>query len=188
MFKYLIAILVATTGFGELRNFQIGSISYEWETLPNYNESREVFMNAFIDGYGSIPLEAFNKSSREELNQWIGVAFDEYYFMNAPQVRWLTAKENGTFVGCLAIEMEKYPEEIYLAQMAIDPAFQRQGIGTAMIRSIIEQESEVSRFVVITRKVNQAATEFYHSLGFIDSDYIHEGYSKEIYTGFEFKR
>jgi len=82
--------------------------------------------------------------------------------------------------------MAKYPEEIYLAQLAIATAYQRRGIASSMIRSLFDQFSECDKYVVITRCANEEAKGFYNALGFAPSSYMHEGYSRELYTGFEY--
>jgi len=82
--------------------------------------------------------------------------------------------------------LAKYPEEIYLAQLALDPLYQRQGVASTMVRSLFDQFSECGKFVVITRCANQGAKEFYHSLDFAPSSYMHEDYNQELYTGLEY--
>jgi ribosomal protein S18 acetylase RimI-like enzyme len=190
MFKHLLAVFFTAVSllYGELHNFQLNSVSYEWEAEPNFSECKNVFMEAFIKCYDPIPLEVLNKPSRAAMIQWLSDTYDEIYTERSPSSRWLTAKIDERAVGCLVIDLEKYPEEIYLAQMAVDPAHQRQGIATTMILNFCEQLPETKRVVVITRKANSEAIELYHALGFADSSYIHEGYSAEIYCGFELQK
>ena len=193
MFKQLLAIFfaAATLGFGELHNFKVDSISYEWEAEPDFYQCKKVFMEAFIKCYDPIPLEVLRKHSRAEMIQWLSDVYDEIYtdYQNkGANHRWLSAKIDGNAVGCLLIDLEKFPEEVYLAEMAVDPEHQRKGIATSLISSLLDQLPETKRFVVITRKANEEAKALYHALGFIDSPYIHEGYSPELYCGFELER
>ena len=194
MYKYLLMALIILFGsipgisFGEQHDFQKNGITYVWENEPNYLESKKVFCDAFVKCYGQVPLDVLRKSSREEMVQWLDDAFEETYvdYKNSKTSMWLSAKVNDKVVGCLIIDIAKYPEEIYLAQLAIDPAYQGRGIASSMIRSLFDQFSECGRFVVITRCANEEAKGLYNALGFVPSSYMHEGYSKELYTGFEY--
>jgi ribosomal protein S18 acetylase RimI-like enzyme len=192
--KYLLVASIILFGsipgisFGEQHDFQKNGIAYVWENEPNYLESKKVFCDAFVKCYGQIPLDVLRKFSREEMVQWLDDAFEETYvdYKNSKSSLWLSAKANDKMVGCLIIDIDKYPEEIYLAQLAIDPAYQRQGIASSMIRSLFDQFSECGKFVVITRCANEEAKGLYNALGFTSSSYMHEGYSRELYTGFEY--
>ena len=176
--------------YGDLHDFASRGISYEWEASPD-PLCKKVGVDAFIKCYDPIPVEVLGQTSREGMIQWLDVAFDEIYtnFLHAGErARWLTAKERGVPVGFLMIEMDHFPEEVYLAQMAVDPAYQRRGIATTMIFSLLDQLPETKKLVVITRKANEEAKALYRALGFTDSTYMHEGYSPQLYAGFEYSR
>ncbi len=191
--RRFLALLLAAAAvcYGELADFQKGAILYEWEANPDFYECKKVFMEAFIKCYDPIPLEVLGKPSRADMIQWLSDAYDEIYseFLQNPcHLRWLTAKSNGEAVGCLLIDLEKAPDEVYLAEMAVSPEHQREKIASTMVRSLFEQIPDAKRFVVITRRANEEAKGFYRALGFVDSDYMHEGYCPKVYTGFEFTR
>lgn len=194
MFKYLLAASILLFGnipgvsYGEQQDFQKNGIAYVWENEPSYLEFKKVSLDAFVKCYGQIPLDILGKSSREEMVRWLDDAFDEIYvdFKSSKSSLWLSAKAGGKVVGFLIIDIAMYPEEIYLAQLAIDPAYQGRGIASSMIRSLFDQFSECGRFVVITRCANEEAKRFYNALGFVPSSYMHEGYSRELFTGFEY--
>lgn len=194
VFKHLLVVLIlllnGITGIscGEQHDFQKNGIEYVWEIEPNRFESKKVFLDAFIKCYGQVPLSVLRKSSREEMVQWLNDAFEEIYidYRNSKSSLWLSAKADDKIVGFLIIEIVKYPEEIYLAQLAIDPTYQGQGIASSMICSLFGQFSKCNRFVVITRCAIEEAKGLYESLGFVPSSYMHEGYSQELYTGFEY--
>jgi len=194
VFKYLLVASVILFGsipgisYGDKHNFQKNGIAYVWESEPNYLESKKVFLDAFVKCYGQVPLDVLRKSSREEMVQWLDDAFEGIYvdYKNPKNNLWLSAKADDKVVGFLIIDMAKYPEEIYLAQLAIDPAYQGQGIASSMIRSLFDQFLECVRFVVITRYANEEAKGLYNALGFAPSSYMHEGYSRELFIGFEY--
>lgn len=187
MFKWLLAILLAlfsVTSYGKQKD----EIAYVFEENPSYLQSKKVFVDAFVHCYNQIPLEVLKQPSRETMTEWLKNSFEETYkdFKSSTNKLWLSAKAEGSVVGFLVIDTSKYPEEIYLAQLAVDPAYQRQGIASTMIRSLFDQFSECRRFVVIPRCANEEAKNLYKSLGFSPSSYMHEGYSAELYTGFEY--
>ena len=193
MFKYLVkaSILFGSIpgiSYGEQHDFQKNGIAYVWENEPNRIESKKAFLDAFVKCYGQVPLDVLRKSSREEMVQWLDDAFEGLYvdYKSSKSSLWLSAKADDKIVGFLIIDIAKYPEEIYLAQLAIDPVYQGQGIGSSMIRSLFDQFSECGRFVLITRCANEKAKVLYNALGFTSSSYRHEGYSQELYTGFEY--
>lgn len=194
VFKYLLVASIILFGsipgisYGEQQDFQKNAIAYVWENEPSYHESKKVFLDAFVKCYGQVPLDVLRKSSREEMVQWLDDAFEEAYvdYKNSKSNLWLSAKADDKIVGFLVIDIAKYPEEIYLSQLAIDPTYQGRGIASSMVRSLFDQFSECGRFVVITRCANEKAKGLYNALGFTSSSYMHEGYSRELYTGFEY--
>ncbi len=194
MFKHLLVVSflffgsISGISYAEQHDFQKNGIIYVWEQDPNCFEFKKVYLDAFVKCYDQVPLSVLRKSSREEMGQWLADAFEEFYVdsKSSKNNLWLSAKADGKVVGFLVINVAKYPEEIYLAQLAIDPAYQRRGIGSSMIRGLFDQFSECDKFVVITRCANEEAKGLYNALGFTPSSYMHEGYSRELYTGFEY--
>ncbi len=174
--------------YGEQHDFQQGKITYAWENEPNRFESRNAYLDAFIKCYSQVPLDVLRTLSREEMVDWLDKSFEETYadYKGSKSKLWLSAKVDGRIIGFLVIDIEKYPEEIYLSQLAIIPAYQRQGIASSMVHSLFDQFVQCKRLVVITRFANEEAIGLYNALGFKPSSYIHEGYSKELYTGFEY--
>lgn len=192
MFKQLFAVFLsfAALAYGTPHNFQVGSLSYEWEAEPDFDRCKQVFVAAFTKCYDSIPLEVLEQPSRPMMVEWLGNCFDEFYtnFEKGDSgLCWLVAKEEQEVAGFLVINVDKHPEEIYLAYMAVDPSHQRQGIATNLVTCLWDQFPEAKRFVVITRIANVEAINFYQSLGFVKSSYMHEGYTREFWMGFEYK-
>lgn len=59
-------------------------------------------------------------------------------------------------------------DDIYVANIEIAPAYQGQGIGTAIMRDVIAQARRECRSVKLqVLKVNLGATRFYQRLGFV---------------------
>ncbi|MFN0065414.1 MAG: GNAT family N-acetyltransferase [Chlamydiales bacterium] len=192
MFKYFIAPFLLLCGifYGEPHNFEKNRIAYLWQSAPNYIDSKRVFVEAFVKCYSKIPLDVLGESSREEIVEQLNLGFEKIYVecTESKNFLWLSAEIENRVVGFIVIELTKYPEEIYLAVLAIDPAYQRRGIASSMVHSLVEQFADCGRFVVITRKANEEAMHLYRFLGFVPSSYMHEGYNRELYTGFCYSR
>jgi ribosomal protein S18 acetylase RimI-like enzyme len=195
MLKYLVIFIFGLFGdisqicYAEERNFEKNGISYSWESQPDPFENKRVFLDAFIKCYKEIPLEILRKASREAVANWLSESFDETYldFESSETLFWLSGKINDQVVAFLVIDTTNYPEEIYLALLAVDPTYQGKGIASVMIKALFDQFSDCTKFVVITRCANEEAKGLYKALGFTPSLYIHEGYSRELYTGFEYR-
>lgn len=184
----LFLCVISGVSFGQQHNFVNNDITYIWENEPNLIQSKKVFVDAFVKCYEQIPLDILRMSTREEMVNWIDEVFETLYtdYKNSKYQLWISAKAKDKIVGFLIIDIAKYPEEIYLAQLAVTPEYQGRGIASSMIRSLFDQFSECSKFVVITRHANEEAKALYNALGFTASSYMHEGYSAELFTGFEY--
>ncbi len=60
------------------------------------------------------------------------------------------------------------PREIDIHNLAVHPAYRRQGIGGALLETVVEEARRqgVSRVTLEVRKSNDAAQKLYHALGF----------------------
>ncbi len=72
---------------------------------------------------------------------------------------------DGADVGVLAVQARN--EELFLALIEIHPAYQRQGIGTAVMRALLAEAREQGKPVALqVLKVNLPARSLYQRLGF----------------------
>ena len=183
-FLSVLAICLCQITYGTPHDFQRYRISYLWETEPDLVAAKKTTKRAFAKCYeGS--LRELNLPSKEALIKWLDVwdkTFDRFKQSND---LWLSAKDNNMLVGFLIIDVKKYPQEIYLSQLAIDPEYQGRGIASTMIRRVFSQFPDCKRFLVVTRKINKEAIGLYHALGFAPSTYMHEGFNREFFIGFE---
>jgi len=69
------------------------------------------------------------------------------------------------------------PREIDVHNLAVDPAYRRQGIGKTLLYAAIDEarRQRVSRVTLEVRKSNEAAQRLYQSLGFIAQG-VRKGY------------
>jgi ribosomal protein S18 acetylase RimI-like enzyme len=71
----------------------------------------------------------------------------------------------GSVVG-MAAYRRRPDGSVYLSNLAIDPAYQRQGIGRAAMSFLLEKSKNAKRIDLVTHPDNQPAIQFYSSLGF----------------------
>jgi ribosomal protein S18 acetylase RimI-like enzyme len=189
MIKYLLTSFMLLWGFGlsaEERETQKDAVAYVWDAEPDYVTSKKIFVEAFGSYYSEIPLEVLRQPSREAMHEWLENTFEDLYRGSDKNNLWLTAKVNDKTIGFLVVDIEKFPEQIYLQQLAVDPSYQRRGVASSLIRSLFKEFRDCSHFVVVTRHANEKAKQLYLSLGFSPASYMHEGYNPEVYTGFEY--
>jgi len=69
------------------------------------------------------------------------------------------------------------PKEVDIHNLAVHPAYRRQGIGRALLSSAIDsaRSQETNRVTLEVRKSNQAAQQLYYSLGFVERG-VRKGY------------
>lgn len=161
---------------------------FQWQSHPHFDSSKRIFVDAFYKCYDTLSLDVLHKESKEELIHWLEDTFDETYVEHEKNVhlRWLAGIINSKTVGFIIVDTLNLPDEIYLVQFAVDPPYQRSGLGTKFINEIIRQFPGCKKLSVVTRRANYESVNFYNKFGFLQSAYAHEGYSPEIYQGFEF--
>lgn len=72
---------------------------------------------------------------------------------------------DGNDIGVL--EFIEKPDQIYLEEIQIDPGFQGRGLGTQIIKDIMDKAFESNRSVgLMVLKINDKAKRLYESLGF----------------------
>lgn len=75
-------------------------------------------------------------------------------------------KKDGKIVGTIQYEIKSL-DHAYLSGLAIDPRFQRQGIGRKAIKLILQELKDIKRISIITHPDNAVALKLYQSFGFI---------------------
>lgn len=76
---------------------------------------------------------------------------------------YLAARVDGVLVGYAGLAREGDEAEIHT--LAVDPAYQRQGIGRALLRALLEHACGATVFLEV-RTDNEAAIQLYRSEGF----------------------
>lgn len=91
-------------------------------------------------------------------------------------------------VGFAGFKDTDQKNEIYISLLAIDPDYWKLGLGKELVFSIFNIKQETERLVVVTRRINEVARQFYAHLGFTVSEYMHPGYNPHKYIGYEWSK
>lgn len=143
-------------------------------TTLQQQEIKEVFIKAFLPQKRE-PLEAYHAYFEKGFIP----RFEKGNLVNA-------AYSDDKMVG-FAI-FEKWDDQsYYLAEMAVIPEFQGQGIGKKLVFSILEKDPSINRILLVTEVKNVWSQAFYNKIGFIPSSFKHPDYP-ENFIGFEYIR
>ena len=82
-----------------------------------------------------------------------------------PEVIRIKAVDEGTMVGFIAGEPRSSKKEFWIAQIAVDPCYQRRGIGRQLLRAC-EQQAKLHQLKLTVRISNQAAISLYEQEGY----------------------
>lgn len=161
----------------------------------SFDIEKQIAINAFERCYSLLcPAkdlklsETYLKLGDNAKKQWLTETFDEEAddVINKEHVFVMQASdEKGTIVGWLSFEyVDEAKTKIYFRQFAVTVDAQRQGIGSAILKTIIEKHPNVTQLGVVARPQNKQACSFYLKNGFeYDASYLHSGYSPEKYVG-----
>ncbi|NGX63237.1 MAG: hypothetical protein KR126chlam6_00645 [Candidatus Anoxychlamydiales bacterium] len=83
---------------------------------------------------------------------------------------------------------EKWEKDsYYLCEMAINPSYQKRGIGKKLVFSIFDKDLTTQNILLVTKIDNLSAQGFYKAIGFKASSFQHPDYPKD-FIGFEFRK
>lgn len=114
--------------------------------------------------------------------QYNGLNFsfsDEYLkslkvLLNEKNALQIFAKDNrGAFAGYIAVaEKEMRPNFFFIVELFIDPNYQRQGVGSSLLRRTIQEakKKNLTGIITETQFKNIPAQNLYKKVGFIKTD------------------
>jgi ribosomal protein S18 acetylase RimI-like enzyme len=86
-----------------------------------------------------------------------------------PEVIRIKAVEEGLMVGFIAGEPRSSKKEFWIATVAVDPRYQRRGIGRQLLRAC-EKQAKLHQLKLTVRISNQAAISLYEQEGYRTMD------------------
>jgi ribosomal protein S18 acetylase RimI-like enzyme len=138
---------------------------------------------AVVDQIYNVYLSAFVPQNRFKEGEL------EEYFENKVMPRFekelilLSATDNDQMVGYIILE--KMETTYYIAELAIRPTYQGQGLGKKVIFSILEKDPSTQKILLLTEIENRWSRGFYEKIGFIPSAYTHPDYPTD-FTAYEY--
>lgn len=142
-----------------------------------------LFIDSFNEAYKEIPLSVLKVSSVEA---FLTNTFEYEWnnFIDNKKVFCHIVLYHNNPIGIVFFELVNNTT-IYVRQMCVKTEFQRQGIGTNLMNSIITAIPNIEKFSIATRKTNIAAYNFFTKLGFKLCDYTPNKLNPEVYSGWE---
>jgi [ribosomal protein S18]-alanine N-acetyltransferase len=116
-----------------------------------------------------LDLNALRKLERESFSRDAWSLFDLIAVLTFPDVIRLKAVENTEMVGFIAGDPRPRDGWGWVATIAVDPRYQRRGIGRALLHEC-ERQLGVPRSRLTVRLSNQAAISMYEKAGYITVD------------------
>lgn len=145
-----------------------------------------VFVEAFSEAYRDFTPELLVVQDKLLFLQ---DAFADVYNDVCQNLQQLVvAKKDNQVIGFVGFKKTEKPHQIYISQLAVDPQYWQNGIGRELVFSALRLFADANQLVVIPRKINIVARGFYYKIGFVDSSYMHPGYSADRYVGYEWNK
>lgn len=161
-------------------------IELNWIEQLDLSQEEQVFIDAFLEAYKDFSIEQLGISDK---HTFLKSAFqDVVEDSENGKIFLLSAKLDGKVIGFAGFKDTDQNNEVYIAQLAIDPRFWQQGLGKELVFSIFDIKKETERLVVIPRRINEVARQFYSHLGFTVSEYMHPGYNPQKHIGYEWNK
>lgn len=186
LIKFICLLVLCCAGYchGWIYQDKYGQVyTVEPTRERDLKECEEVFVHAFMEAYRDFSEEQLGIQDKQ---QFLKSAFaDVYDDFNSGEQKLLTVRSRDQVVGFAGYKPTEIPGQIYLTQLSVEPDYWRCGIGTELIFSVFKIYDEVKSLVVIPRRINRVAREFYLHLGFTESSYMHPGYDPKKYVGYE---
>jgi len=109
-------------------------------------------------------LQATLRPYVEQIGYWDEQSQRDQFEMRFSAERTQIIQVDGQDVGCIIVEVR--PQDWYIAEIQILPVYQGQGIGTSILRQIMEQAASQEMPLTLQVLRNNPARRLYERLGF----------------------
>lgn len=157
-------------------------VHYEWNSP--FENAKEIYVEAFAESYKGIPREILRIPN---LDTFLRDEFEEETALldeTAHTIAWVTAFDGTRLIGMASFDLTNFPEEVFLRKVFVSPEYQGNGIGKALVFSILEKYPQTKKLFTITRMVNEKSILFFKALGFSHCRYLKEGYFSSQHASF----
>lgn len=162
----------------------------EQVTAKDLRAEEAVFHDAFESSYRKLPaiMECILKKY-PNLETFLIKAFEDEItdFANKKDgAYFLHAVIDGRIVAYMSFDAKD--QEAYIRALAVDPHCMGMGLGKELTQTIYSIRPDIRKIELVTRRANTPAINFYKRLGFVESNYVHEGLDPLLYIGMELNR
>ena len=136
-------------------------------------EAQQTLVASFLTAYENVPLAELNPDfkSSEDVRRFYQDYFESEFahFQNGSLI-WVQAFIGKQLVGWATFELED-KNQAYLNLLAVDPSYQKRGIGKHLVFFLCSETSFplIETIHVLLRKINLQGRRFYESIGFRDA-------------------
>jgi len=109
----------------------------------------------------------WSDAQKEEFLRFQFTAQDTYYRTHYPDARYDVIVRDGVAVGRFYIE--RMTHEIRLMDIALLPDYRNQGIGSALVREVLEEAAREGKFVSLHVEEASPAKRLYGRMGFVEA-------------------
>ena len=145
-------------------------------------ELQSVYWSAFKIVYKEYITEEFLKNLNDILNAEL-----ESFKAHEEEMFLCIAQRDRAIVGFVLFEKIN-KTTVSLELVAVEPTCWRQGIGKQLVFSILDKDDNIKTIKVVSYKINKNSPKFYKKLGFVETEYMHTGYSPEEFQGYEYTK
>lgn len=186
LLAFVICQFQSATSFSEFTTTSGKIASLELCQKDDLKICEEIFIRSFSKAYEKLTPEQLGvKNVQTFLKEAFADVYDDF---QTGHQKLVIAKIDGKIVGFAGFKPAEEPNQIYITQLSVDTDYWHQGIGKQLVFSALDLYENTEKLVVIARKLNTVAQQFYEKLGFVKSPYMHPGYSPAKYTGYEWTK
>ena len=134
----------------------------------------ESVIRPFLSSDTELLTDLINKS----LSEPYSIYTYRYFLHNWPELTWIL-EINGKMAGGLICRLEASRNRGYIAILAIEPNYRRQGLAKKLVQHCIYHfflKTSACEIVLETEIINKAAMNLYTSFGFVKDKYLQRYY------------
>lgn len=137
-------------------------IFYQKAKVDEASEIKKLLYRTWASTYSDIySLEAIKTVTA----YWHSIKLLTKQILN-PNISFIVAKDNEKIIGMCNALFKPKSNSLNIQKLHVDPGYQRQGIGSTLIKNVIEAFPKVSKINLEVEKQNYRALTFYQKHGF----------------------
>jgi ribosomal protein S18 acetylase RimI-like enzyme len=155
-FLLLVLCVFYTTNTAWKVRCKDGSIVVVSVCKENLEKECNVFNKSFMHAYQDTEIELMILKKYKNLSSFLNEVFEDEktdFNFRRPYTLFISAKDlQGRVIGFASFD--KKSDHIYIRNLAIDPRFQKLGLGSLLMYSFVNIWKNVARVILCTRRLN----------------------------------